>query len=208
MAVNSEQSTDDLHLTTPIELPPNPNLMREYNPEQLRHIVFAGGNFWGVEAFLARIPGVAKAETGYVNGFGKNLTLAKVLHGDLGHALAVRVSYDPRILSLRRLLDLFFTIIDPTTLNHQGHDWGTAYRTGVYYEDKEDYAEIEAAFDRLRSHSPERIMVEFEAVKSFQKAEPAQQQYLEKNPDAYCPISFETLPQYKEINDNDNFSQE
>lgn len=196
--MNPEQSRTNDQAMPRLNLPPNPNLMREYNNEQLKHIVLAGGNFWGVEAFMARIPGVAKAESGYANGAGKNMTLPKVLHGYSGYALAVRVSYDPRVISLRKLLDLFFTIIDPTTLNHQGYDWGEAYRTGVYYEDEEDYAEIEAAFERLRAQSPQRIMVEFEALRNFLKAEPAQQQYLEKNPDAYCPISFETLPQYRE----------
>lgn len=177
-------------------LPPNPNLAYEYNPESLRHIVVAGGNFWGVEAFMARIPGVAATEVAYVNGIGKKANWDLVVHGELGFALAVRVSYDPRLLSLGRLIDLFFTIIDPTKLNQQGYDYGPAYRTGIYYSDPEDFKEIEAAFNRLRQHCPERIMVEFETLENYIKAEPSQQNYLEKNPEAYCPVSFETLPQY------------
>ena len=196
MTLYSEQDQAVDQQSEPLILPPNPNFAYEYNPESLRHIVVAGGNFWGVEAFMARIPGVAATEVGYANGIGKKADWASVVHGELGFTLAVRVSYDPRLISLGRLIDLFFTIIDPTKLNHQGFDFGPAYRTGVYYSDIEDYREIEEAFNRLRKRCPERIMVEFEPLKNYIKAEPSQQDYLEKNPDAYCSISFETLPQY------------
>lgn len=189
-------------------LPENPNLGREYNPEQLRHIVLAGGNFWGIEAFMARIPGVATTEVGYANGYGKKPTREKVLHGGLEYALVVKVSYDPRLIRLGKIIDLFFTIIDPTTLNHQGYDWGTAYRTGVYYEDEADIVEIEAAFERLRKTCPERIMVEFEPLTSYHKAESSQQQYLEKHPDAYCHVSFDTLPQFQELRSQANDREE
>lgn len=182
-------------------LPSNPNLAIDYKAESLRHIVVAGGNFWGIEAFMSRIPGVASTETGYANGIGKKANWQKVVHGDLQFALAVRVSYDPHRISLGRLIDLFFTVIDPTTLNQQGYDYGSAYRSGIYYEDAADKAEIEAAFLRLRDRYEERIMVEFEPLQNFIKAEPAQQQYLEKNPDAYCSVSFESLRIYKELED-------
>lgn len=199
MTYKPEQEEQEIQQAPVPELPPNPNLMREYNPAKLRHIVVAGGNFWGIEAFMARVPGVAKAESGYANGVGKNMTLQKVLHGSSDYALAVRVSYDPSVLSLGKLLDLFFGIIDPTTLNNQGLDWGTAYRSGVYYEDRQDYAEIEAAFMRQRERYESRIMSEFEPLRNFVKAEPAQQQYLEKNPGAYNPVSFSSLPSYMEV---------
>ncbi|MDR0959120.1 MAG: peptide-methionine (S)-S-oxide reductase MsrA [Propionibacteriaceae bacterium] len=155
-------------------------------------IYLAGGCFWGVERYVTAIPGVLKARVGYANGMTENPTYEDVCAGKTGHAETVEVTYDPAELPLRDLLYLFFEIIDPTSLNRQGPDVGTQYRTGVYYPDgphaAEDAAAIDAELAELAQRYRAPIVVEHGPVTSFFPAEDYHQRYLEKNPGGYCHI--------------------
>jgi peptide methionine sulfoxide reductase msrA/msrB len=120
-------------------LPENPNKKLQFNKEDLKQIHVAGGCFWGVDAYLALTPGVYSTESGYANGFDPGpVTYEEVCKGTTGHSEAVLVTYDTTKLTLSELLKVFFSIIDPTTLNRQAGDIGTQYRTGIYYTNEED----------------------------------------------------------------------
>ena len=101
-------------------------------------IYLAGGCFWGVEAYFQRIPGVLSTSCGYANGNSRNPSYKEVCHNNTGHAETVKIDYDPERLPLKNLLRYYFRIIDPTSLNKQGNDVGTQYRTGIYYVEEED----------------------------------------------------------------------
>ena len=160
-----------------------------------KEIYFAGGCFWGTEHFFKQIRGVTDTEAGYANGTTPNPTYEEVCTGRTGHAETVRVTYDPAVVTLPGLLDLYFQTIDPTSLNRQGGDVGTQYRTGVYYVDPADREVIEAALEDLSKKYLDPIEVENEPLRNFYPAEGYHQDYLEKNPGGYCHIPrslFET----------------
>ncbi len=176
-------------------LPANPNLSIDYSSAQLKDIWLAGGCFWGVEAYLARIPGVAQTRVGYANGRTAKPTYAEVCFLHTGHAETVHVRYDPGRLDLEKLLGYFFQIIDPTLLNRQGNDHGVQYRTGIYYQDPADRDVIEAFLAREKKKYKLPIVTEIRPLERFDEAEDYHQQYLEKNPQGYCHISFASLPE-------------
>lgn len=150
-------------------------------------IYLAGGCFWGVEAYFKRVKGIIDSDTGYANGISEDADyhrLSKTMHAE-----AVEIDYDDEILSLEELLLHFFRIIDPMSLNRQGNDRGTQYRTGVYYVDEADLGAIESVFAYERSLHGE-IVVEKQALKHFVKAENYHQNYLDKNPAGYCHINI------------------
>ena len=173
-------------------LPPNPNLAIDYTDAPLRKIWLAGGCFWGVQAYLARIKGVAKTVAGYANGTTQNPTYQQI--AATGHAETVEISYDPRLLPLPGLLEHFFAIIDPTLLNRQGNDRGAQYRTGIYYSDPADLPVIKQviAKEQIRYSSP--IVTQVEPLAGFWPAEEYHQDYLEKNPGGYCHVDFSHHP--------------
>ena len=154
-----------------------------------KEIYLAGGCFWGAQKYLAGIPGVLHTEVGYANGRTENPTYEQVCHAHTGHAETVRVVYDPRRLSLRFLLTLFFRAIDPTTVNRQGPDVGEQYRSGVYYGDEADRPVIQAALDELAKRLDKPLAVTCEPLRNFYLAEEYHQDYLKKNPGGYCHIS-------------------
>ncbi len=174
-------------------LPANPNESIAYLPERLNNIVLAAGNFWSAQAFFSRIRGVASCQAGYVNGRLRSVTFSEVDRGDTGFAFAVRLYYDPEIVSLDQLLDVFFAVIDPVAKGHQGFDWGYQYRTGVYYTEDNDLLLIKQAFERCREKQEQRITVELTALQNFVIAEDEQQRYLERHPDTYFSIDFSLL---------------
>ncbi len=177
-------------------LPDNPNTRIDYTRSSLRDIWLAGGCFWGTEAYLARIPGVADATVGYANGTTDNPTYEDVCYRNTGHAETVHVRYDPAVLPLESLLDHFFSIIDPTVLNRQGNDRGTQYRTGIYYQDESDLPVIQAAVRRVAAPVDRPVVTEVMPLGRYDLAEEYHQNYLEKNPGGYCHVSFDTLPEY------------
>ncbi len=173
--------------------PANPNLLVDYATGRLKDIWLAGGCFWGVEAYMARVYGVADAVSGYANGVVDNPTYSQVVGGKTGHAETVHVRYDPERVSLETLLEHYFTLIDPTSVNRQGNDRGAQYRTGIYYEDAADRPLIDTVVDRVRQAHDKPIATEVIPLTAFWPAEPYHQDYLEKEPDGYCHVDFSPL---------------
>ena len=178
-------------------LPSNPNSKEMFEECELREIYLAGGCFWGVEAFMARIPGVAETIVGYANGTTENPTYEAVCRNDTGYAETVWLKYDPNQIPLERLLFAFFSIIDPTSKNRQGGDVGTQYRTGVYYTVPEDISVAEKVFAKKQTGLEQPIVVELEPLSNFYRAEEYHQKYLEKNPNGYCHVDFSKLTDVK-----------
>ena len=156
--------------------------------ENLKEIYLAGGCFWGTEHYFKQIDGVVDTEVGYANGTTENPTYKDVCTDKTGFAETVHVTYNPDKVSLKFLLEMYFKAIDPTSINQQGHDTGTQYRTGVYYTDSTDEATISKVFDEEQKHIQGKIVVENLPLKNFYKAEDYHQDYLDKNPDGYCHL--------------------
>lgn len=166
-----------------------------------KEIYLAGGCFWGTEHFFKQIEGVVATEVGFANGHTDNPTYKEVYTDQTGFAETVHVTYRPDIVSLEFLLRMFFKAIDPLSLNQQGHDTGTRYRTGVYYTDETDLPAIEKVFDEEQSKYQQMLAVEKLPLQNFYTAEEYHQDYLDKNPNGYChlPLSlFEFARQAKE----------
>lgn len=156
--------------------------------ENLKEIYLAGGCFWGTEHYFKQIDGVVDTEVGYANGTTENPTYKEVCTDKTGFAETVHVTYNPDKVSLKFLLEMYFKAIDPTSINQQGHDTGTQYRTGVYYTDCTDEAIINKVFDEEQNHIQGKIAVENLPLKNFYTAEDYHQDYLDKNPDGYCHL--------------------
>ena len=156
--------------------------------ERLKTIYLAGGCFWGTEHYLKMIDGVVDTCTGFANGNGENPTYKEVYTDTTGFAEAVRVVYDPEVLPLSLLVELYFKAIDPLSLNKQGEDEGTRYRTGIYYSDYEDLPVIKEVFLKVQDALGAPLAVELEPLRNFYSAEEYHQDYLEKNPDGYCHL--------------------
>ena len=178
--------------------------------EKTSEIYLAGGCFWGTEHFLKQIRGVKHTEVGYANGNTASPTYKEVCTDKTGFAETVKVVYNPREVSLELLLNLYFQTIDPTSINRQGHDQGTQYRTGIYYTDKADLTIIQNAVCELAKEYSRPLALEVEPLKNFYNAEEYHQNYLDKNPDGYChlnPKLFElarranAIPSYKKPSD-------
>ena len=151
-------------------------------------IYLAGGCFWGMERYIAAVRGVIATDVGYANGEAASPTYREVCTGRTGCAETVRVEYDPAVAPLPFLLDLYFRAIDPTSLNRQGNDVGTQYRTGIYYIDPADLPGIERALARVQAQVGAPVVVEVEPLTSYTTAEEYHQDYLGKNPGGYCHI--------------------
>ncbi|MBC8530854.1 peptide-methionine (S)-S-oxide reductase MsrA [Christensenellaceae bacterium NSJ-53] len=155
----------------------------------MKEIYLAGGCFWGLEKYLSGIPGVLETQAGYANGRSLNPTYEEVCHENTGHAETVRVRYDPERLSLKRLLELYFMAIDPTSMNRQGGDRGSQYRTGIYATDPKDLEEARRFIEQRGPEFQRPIAVEVLPLKNYAPAEAYHQKYLDKNPGGYCHIS-------------------
>ncbi|MBP1539434.1 MAG: peptide-methionine (S)-S-oxide reductase MsrA [Prevotella sp.] len=157
-----------------------------------KDIYFAGGCFWGTEHYFKQIAGVVLTEVGYANGNTENPTYKDVCTDTTGFAETVHVVYDPDIVSLQFLTDMYFHAIDPTSLNQQGHDHGTQYRTGIYYTDADDLTTLSRVYDEKQEETKEKFVVELLPLRNFYPAEEYHQDYLDKNPDGYChlPVSL------------------
>ncbi len=152
-------------------------------------ITLAGGCFWCLEAVFDEMKGVLSVDSGYSNGHVANPSYRDVCSGRTGHAEVVRVTFDPSVISFRDILNVFFAIHDPTTLNRQGADAGTQYRSGIYYHTPEQKEIAESLIGELNAQgiwtSP--IVTEVEAVNNFHIAEDYHQEYFARNPfQPYC----------------------
>lgn len=159
----------------------------------MSEIYLAGGCFWGTEKYLASIKGVLSTEVGYANGKTVSPSYEEVCHNDTGHAETVKVVYDRDVLPLSFLLSLYFEAVDPTSVNRQGGDAGTQYRTGIYYVDKADRPVIETSLNDLQSRYPRPLAIECKPLDNFYRAEEYHQKYLDKNPGGYCHIGKEKI---------------
>ncbi|MBR4232689.1 MAG: peptide-methionine (S)-S-oxide reductase MsrA [Oscillospiraceae bacterium] len=153
----------------------------------MKTIYLAGGCFWGMQKFIDQFDGVLETEVGYANGPDTAPTYRDVCDSS-GHAETVRVLYDETVMPLERLLDYYFTVIDPLSVNRQGGDSGVQYRTGVYYSSGDQLPVIREVFAREEKKAGAPLAVELGPLKNFFSAEEYHQKYLEKNPDGYCHI--------------------
>lgn len=153
----------------------------------MRSIYLAGGCFWGMQKFFDQFEGVLSTQVGYANGPDRAPTYQEVCRNS-GHAETVRIDYDEGKLSLDKLLDLFFLVIDPLSVNKQGGDEGIQYRTGVYYTNPDQLPMIQAAFEKEAAKVGSPLAVELLPLTNFFPAEEYHQKYLDKNPGGYCHI--------------------
>ena len=157
----------------------------------MAEIYLAGGCFWGMEKYIASVRGVVSTAVGYANGKTENPTYEQVCHNGTGHAETVKVVYDPLIVSTDFLLELYYSAIDPTSVNRQGGDAGTQYRTGIYYIDEADFEIIKQSILKLQKRFEKPIAIEVKTLENFYLAEDYHQKYLDKNPGGYCHIKPE-----------------
>ena len=150
-------------------------------------IYLAGGCFWGMQKFLDQFDGVTHTEVGYANGPDCAPSYEDVCRSS-GHAETVRVDFDPARMTLRRLLEFYFMVIDPLSVNRQGGDRGIQYRTGIYYTNERQLPEIEAVCRAEEKKAGAKLAVELEPLRNFFPAEEYHQKYLDKNPGGYCHI--------------------
>lgn len=149
--------------------------------------VLGGGCFWCLEAVFDRMAGVRAVESGYMGGARKNPTYEQVCSGATGHAEVVRITFDPEQVSYRDLLEVFFVIHDPTTLNRQGNDTGTQYRSVIFYTSEEQRAEAERTIAELGKELSRPIVTAVEPASEFWEAEGYHQEYFANNPNQpYC----------------------
>ena len=155
-----------------------------------RDIWLAAGCFWGAQKFFKRLEGVTFTEVGFANGKLENPTYEEVYTDRTGHAECVHVRYDPARISLEKLVEQYFRIIDPMSLNKQGEDTGTRYRTGVYYRDAEhDLPVLREFFQRVCDKlGVTELAVELLPLDCFYPADEYHQDYLDKNPNGYCHL--------------------
>lgn len=148
-----------------------------------KKIVLAGGCFWGLQELLRKQPGVVATEVGYTGGSVENPTY----ENHTGHAEAVLIEYDPAVTSYKALLDFFFQIHNPTTLNQQGNDRGTSYRSAIFYANPEEKKQAEEFIDIVNESGRWRdpVVTTLEPLTTFYPAESYHQDYLQKNPGGY-----------------------
>ena len=159
----------------------------------MKTIYRAGGCFWGTQRFFDRFPGVLKTEVGFANGKTENPTYRDVCDQNTGHAETVRLDFDETVISLEKILNGFFFIIDPFSVNRQGEDFGTQYRTGIYYSDPSLLPVIQKRVKREEEKYHRPLAVEVKPLLQFFPAEEYHQKYLEKNPGGYCHIPIQKL---------------
>lgn len=165
----------------------------------MKEIYLAGGCFWGTQQYIKQIEGVIETEVGYANGSTPSPTYEEVYTDQTGYAETVRIKYDEAKVGLDLILDLYFRSIDPTSLNRQGADCGTRYRTGIYYTTPHDLPIIEQVYRNVEAQYNTPLAVEIEPLHNFYAAEEYHQDYLEKNPQGYCHIPRALIARVKEL---------
>ena len=179
-----------------------------YKPKQLEQdtfnqedkmIVLAGGCFWGVEKAFKALDGVVETTVGYANGFTDNPTYEEVCRNETGYKEAVKVVYQPNVVSLSTVIRAFFLCIDPRQQNRQGNDIGSQYQAGIYYVDEKDLDDIKPVYTNERMKY-DRFFVELEPLKNFYTAEEYHQDYLDKHPFGYCHITSYEMEEVKKLN--------
>ena len=156
-------------------------------------IYLAGGCYWGMEHFLGLIRGVMDTEVGFANGNTDSPTYEEVYTDSTGYAETVKVEYDSAVLPLVDLVGLYFKAIDPLSLNQQGEDQGTRYRTGIYFTDQADEPVIRKVYDEVQQRYNAPFAVELLPLRNFYPADEYHQDYLDKNPEGYCHLTKEVF---------------
>ena len=152
-------------------------------------ITLGAGCFWCLEAVYERVRGVTQVVSGYSNGHVVNPTYEQVCGGDTGHVEVVQVSYDTAQISLREILEIFFVIHDPTTLNRQGNDVGTQYRSGIYFRDAAQEAVAREVLAEVNAHHGGKAVTELVPVADYSRAEDYHQHYFANHPNqGYCAM--------------------
>lgn len=164
------------------------NKMKDYDISASKVIYLAGGCFWGLEAYMQKLNGVEDAISGYANGKTENPSYYDLKTS--GHAETVKVLYNPEIISLEDILAHYLRVVNPVSINKQGNDVGTQYRTGIYYTDEAEKAIIENVLAKEQTKHDKPIAIEVEPLRQFYEAEEYHQDYLEKNPGGYCHIDL------------------
>jgi len=178
--------------------PANSSATMSDSPATTESIVLGGGCFWCVEALYETLDGVLATESGYAGGHVPNPTYRQVCTGETGHAEVVRVSFDPTKISLREIIDFFWEAHDPTTLNRQGADVGTQYRSAIYTTSADQRDIALASRDAAAKRFSDPITTEIEPLETFYPAEDYHQDYYENNRNApYC--RFVIAPKLKKI---------
>jgi peptide-methionine (S)-S-oxide reductase len=169
--------------------------------------VLGGGCFWCIEAVFQRLPGVKGVTSGYAGGHVKNPTYEEVCTGTTGHAEVARIEFDPKVLSYEKLLEVFFEAHDPTTLNEQGNDRGTQYRSAVFYLNEAQHQAATKAKLAAQAHWDDPIVTEITPLAEFYAAENYHQNYFNENPhQGYC--SFVIRPKVKKLQDKGVISKD
>lgn len=161
----------------------------QQHPANLESITLGGGCFWCLDAVYARVQGVASVESGYCNGHVLNPTYQQICGGDTGHAEVVQLHYDPKEISLREILEIFFLIHDATSLNAQGNDVGTQYRSGIYVTTPEQQQVAQAMIRQMSQDKlfTRPIVTEVVPLDNYSRAEEYHQDFFAKNPNqGYC----------------------
>lgn len=169
--------------------------------EKYKEIYLAGGCFWGTEKYLSHVKGIVNTEVGYANGNTENPTYEDVCYRKTGHAEAVKVLYDPNTVSLEFILKLYYDVINPLSINRQGNDIGTQYRTGIYYTDIEDKELITESIKTLQKNYDKPIAIEVLPLQNYYRAEEYHQKYLDKNPNGYCHIGQDKFEKAEKAED-------
>lgn len=172
--------------------------------KNIKEIYLAGGCFWGLQKYLDEAKGIESTVVGYANGNTSNPTYEQVCNNNTGHAETVYVTYDSSVISLESLLFIYFDAIDPTSVNKQGNDRGSQYRTGIYYTDDQDKEIIEKSIIKLQQKYTKPIMIDVKPLFSFYPAEDYHQKYLDKNPNGYCHISQDKISHVNDVIVNEN----
>ena len=154
---------------------------------RIETITLGGGCFWCTEAVYELVDGVVAVESGYCNGQLPNPSYEQVCSGTTGHAEVVRVAFDASRISLREILEIFFTIHDPTTLNRQGNDVGTQYRSGIYWHDEGQLDVARAVLQEVQAACRDRVVTELQPLSMYTRAEDYHQHYFANHPNqGYC----------------------
>ncbi|AGR41130.1 peptide-methionine (S)-S-oxide reductase MsrA [Spiroplasma taiwanense] len=159
----------------------------------MKEIILAAGCFWGTQAYFDRTTGIVKTEVGYANGNKDSITYQEVCKGNTNFVEVCKVIFDESKITFEKLLEDFFSIINPTLLNRQGNDIGTQYRTGIYYngDDKSFFEEkVISKISQLEEKLSKKVYTEFLPLQKYVKAEEYHQKYLDKNPNGYCHIDI------------------
>lgn len=155
----------------------------------MEQAIFAGGCFWCIETIFAELKGVKQVVSGYIGGMVEDPTYEQVCSGETGHAEAVRIDYDPAIISYQDLLEIFFSVHDPTTLNRQGNDIGTQYRSAIFYHNEDQALLAKVVIEREQANRMAQIVTEVVSATKFYLAEDYHHDYFNRNPEqGYCRL--------------------